>query len=88
MMDFRYGSYFGLSSPEAYERLICDCIAGDSTLFARGDEVLQSWRLFSPVLEHWEETTPEIFPNYRSGTWGPASSDQLLTQDGRRWRIV
>src|SRR5262249_16715656 len=36
-MDFRYGSYFGLTPPEAYERLICDCIMGDGTLFARGD---------------------------------------------------
>ena len=39
-MDFRYGSYFGSTPPEAYERLICDCILGDSTLFAREDEVL------------------------------------------------
>ncbi|HLB59332.1 MAG TPA: glucose-6-phosphate dehydrogenase, partial [Bdellovibrionota bacterium] len=28
-MDFRYGSYFGESPPEAYERLIWDCILGD-----------------------------------------------------------
>ena len=31
-MDFRYGSYFGISPPEAYERLILDCMAGDNTL--------------------------------------------------------
>src|SRR3990167_9489484 len=42
-MDFRYGSYFGQTPPEAYERLIRDCILGDSTLFARSDEVDNSW---------------------------------------------
>ncbi len=69
-MDFRYGSYFGGQPPEAYERLICDCMSGDSTLFARADEVLASWRIFTPVLEHWE-AHPPLFPNYASGSWGP-----------------
>ncbi len=50
-MDFRYGSYFGMSPPEAYERLIQDCILGDNTLFAREDEVFNSWRLLTPLLE-------------------------------------
>jgi glucose-6-phosphate 1-dehydrogenase len=87
-MDFRYGSYFGLAPPEAYERLICDCIANDSTLFARSDEVLTSWRLFSPILDRWAERPPENFPNYQSGTWGPRSADQLLARHGRSWRFI
>ena len=32
-MDFRYGASFGVASPEAYERLLLDCILGDSTLY-------------------------------------------------------
>ncbi|HRD55884.1 MAG TPA: glucose-6-phosphate dehydrogenase, partial [Parachlamydiaceae bacterium] len=39
-MDFKYNAYFGSAPPEAYERLISDCMAGDGTLFARSDEVL------------------------------------------------
>ena len=31
-------------SPEAYERLLLDAIAGDATLFARRDEVEHAWR--------------------------------------------
>ena len=31
-MDFRYGSSFGIKPPEAYERLLLDCMLGDSTL--------------------------------------------------------
>lgn len=87
-MDFRYGSYFGAAPPEAYERLICDCILGDSTLFARSDEVLASWRLCTPILERWAESQPSEFPNYKAGTWGPSESDHMLAKAGRSWRLV
>ncbi len=87
-MDFRYSSYFGSTPPEAYERLICDCMSGDSTLFARADEVLASWKQFTPILEHWQSVIPSDFPNYSSGTWGPASADQLIEKTGRKWRLL
>ncbi len=85
LMDFRYGSYFGASSPEAYERLIWDCIMGDSTLFARSDEVAHSWRIITPILQEWAKQTPQL-PNYEAGTWGPVASDAMIAQDGRTWR--
>lgn len=87
-MDFRYGSYFGQSPPEAYERLIWDCIVGDSTLFARADEVEQSWNIFTPLLQYWATHSPEDFPNYEAGTWGPNQADQMMKEDGRAWRIL
>jgi len=87
-MDFRYGSYFGLTPPEAYERLICDCMLGDGTLFARGDEVLASWKWITPVLERWHEAAPTNFPNYASGTWGPDAADRIMKEDGRSWRLI
>lgn len=87
-MDFRYGSFFGTSPPEAYERLICDCIAGDSTLFARVDEVLASWRLITPILEQWQSTPAKDFPNYPAGTWGPVEADRMLARAGHMWRLI
>lgn len=87
-MDFRYGSYFGVAPPEAYERLILDFIIGDGTLFAREDEVMSSWRLLTPVLEYWQSKKAENFPNYASGTWGPKEADDLIEKDGRRWRLL
>lgn len=87
-MDFRYSAYFGLSPPEAYERLILDCMLGDNTLFAREDEVFHSWRLFAPLLEHWTKTPPEGFPDYAAGTWGPKKAEEMLIKDGRKWRIL
>jgi glucose-6-phosphate 1-dehydrogenase len=87
-MDFRYSSYFGLTPPEAYERLICDCMLGDGTLFARGDEVLTSWQWITPILDRWHEALPNNFPNYPSGSWGPKSAEELLIRDGRTWRLI
>lgn len=87
-MDFQYGAYFGGKPPEAYERLLCDCMAGDNTLFARIDEVMSSWRLFDPVLKFWQSIPAESFPNYPSGTWGPIESELLLAKTGRRWRTI
>jgi len=87
-MDFRYGSFFGATPPEAYERLICDCMVGDNTLFARVDEVMASWRLFTPVLENWASEKAKNFPNYKSGTWGPEEANVLVERNGRKWRVM
>lgn len=87
-MDFRYSSYFGTTPPEAYERLLCDCMLGDQTLFAREDEVLASWRLLQPILEHWQETPPTDFSNYPAGTWGPEEANRMIHREGRNWRLM
>lgn len=87
-MDFRYGAFFGASPPEAYERLICDCMAGDSTLFARSDEVLASWKLLTPVLERWSHEKPSDFPNYSAGTWGPKAASDILVPNNDVWRLL
>ena len=84
-MDFRYDSYFNTVTPEAYERLLCDCILGDRTLFTSNEEVLASWELFSPLLEQWSKVRP-IFPNYIAGSLRPQEADKLLSRDGRAWR--
>ncbi|HXX70597.1 MAG TPA: glucose-6-phosphate dehydrogenase [Polyangiaceae bacterium] len=85
-MDFRYGSAFGGSGPEAYERLILDAMLGDPTLFARVDEVTAAWRFVTPILEAWSDAGPSPFPNYAAGTWGPQASFDLIERDGRSWR--
>jgi glucose-6-phosphate 1-dehydrogenase len=85
-MDFRYGSTFGGSGPEAYERLILDAMLGDPTLFARADEVSAAWRFITPILDAWSKTPPPEFPSYAAGTWGPAAATELIERDGRSWR--
>jgi len=83
-MEFRYGTSFGDTGPEAYERLLLEAMLGDATLFARNDEVRAAWEYITPILHAWKEMgTPEAYP---AGSWGPASADALLHADGRRWR--
>jgi len=83
-MDFGYGHAFTEASPEAYERLILDVLLGDPPLFPRHEEVELSWKILDPIEEFWEKQgQPE---QYRPGTWGPASADKMMEQDGRAWR--
>lgn len=83
-MDFLYTSSFLLDAPDAYERLIMDCMVGDATLFTRADEVDAAWALIDPIEEEWAAGRPPL-STYDSGTWGPAEAQMLLEQDGRRW---
>jgi glucose-6-phosphate 1-dehydrogenase len=85
-MDFRYGSTFGASSPEAYERLLLDVMTGDQTLFMRRDLVEASWTWITPILERWASETSTPMPAYPAGDWGPPEADRLIESVGRRWR--
>jgi glucose-6-phosphate 1-dehydrogenase len=85
-MEFRYGTSFGAEPPEAYERLILDCLLGDGTLFTRGDEVEASWAWIDQIEKAWAALPPPAFPNYAAGTWGPEAADRLIEADGRVWR--
>jgi glucose-6-phosphate 1-dehydrogenase len=84
-MDFLYGGAFRADMPEAYERLLLDCMRGEATLFTRADEVDEQWQLVDAIVAAWRRDRPS-FPNYAAGTWGPPSSDELLHRDGRSWR--
>jgi glucose-6-phosphate 1-dehydrogenase len=84
-MDFEYAREFGRTSPEAYERLLLDVMAGDSTLFMRRDSVEASWRFITPILERWAELGAPL-PSYGAGTWGPAEAERLVEATGRTWR--
>ncbi|MDQ2980458.1 MAG: glucose-6-phosphate dehydrogenase, partial [Acidobacteriota bacterium] len=86
-MDFPY-SKLGAPIQGGYERLLLDVTHGDQTLFTRGDEVEQAWRVVSPILKAWEGHPPGDSPNYASGTWGPESADRFLEREGRRWRTL
>jgi glucose-6-phosphate 1-dehydrogenase len=87
-MDFNYGTGFGVVSAPAYERLIGDAMRGDATLFTRWDAVQQAWEQVMPILETWQSTIDETFPNYAAGSQGPASSDRMLAADGAEWRKI
>ena len=88
-MDFRYSGSFGKASPEAYERLLLDAMAGDATLFARRDEVENAWKFIDEIEHAWHKAEqPPTMCEYPAGSWGPKEADDLLRQDGRAWRLL
>ncbi|MDF1576237.1 MAG: glucose-6-phosphate dehydrogenase [Bacteroidales bacterium] len=85
-MDFHYSDLSSQRIPSAYERLIFDSIRGDSTLFARTEEVIEAWKFVMPVLEAWKDN-PEIpLYGYPAGSWGPENADELIDDPGMTWR--
>ncbi|HEX6778541.1 MAG TPA: glucose-6-phosphate dehydrogenase [Ktedonobacterales bacterium] len=85
-MDFLYGSAFAGESPEAYERLLLDCMLGDSTLFTRRDETEAAWTFMQSILDGWEANPVTHLPIYEAGSWGPKEADALIERGGRNWR--
>ena len=88
MMNFRYGSAFGMPVPEAYETLLLDAMLGDATLFARHDFVETSWGLITPIHESWAASGESDVATYEAGEWGPAEASAMMAADGRRWRTL
>jgi glucose-6-phosphate 1-dehydrogenase len=86
-MHFDYNTEFGAYTPEAYERLLLEAIAGDATLFIRSDEVETAWSIVDPIREAWEGKPLKDEEFYPAGTWGPAAADELLARDGFAWRL-
>jgi len=74
----------GLNTPEAYERLLYDCMRGDATNFTHWDEVALSWNFVDKISQVWEKTVTH-YPNYESGSAGPKESHALLSKDGFFW---
>ena len=84
-MNFSYQSAFGIQSPDAYERLIADCMLGDSTLFIRRDEIETSWRIVDSITSAWAKLADANVHPYPAGTWGPEEANELIRKDGREW---
>ena len=87
-MQFDYHSEFGAYTPEAYQRLLLEVIANDSTLFIRRDEVETAWSIVDPIRQAWagQPLTESNF--YPAGAWGPAAADELLARRNHKWRMT
>jgi glucose-6-phosphate 1-dehydrogenase len=71
-------------SSDAYERLIGDCMRGDSTNFTRWDEVALSWQYVDGIIRAWDKNHIPL-NYYEAGSMGPKESHQLLEKDGLHW---
>ena len=73
------------ASPEAYETLLRDVIAGDQTLFMRRDTVEAAWRFIQNIIDSWAVFGSEPF-FYPAGSSGPTEAAVMIARDGRAWR--
>jgi glucose-6-phosphate 1-dehydrogenase len=71
-LRFRYDDYFG-ELPDAYETLLGDVLQGDQTLFVHADEVINSWRIYTPIL-----AADLPVHRYEPGSTGPAAEVDTL----------
>lgn len=85
-MNFQYATSFGKSSPEAYERLLLDSMAGDATLFARRDEVEEAWKFVDDIQNAWHGGHGIPMAEYEAGSWGPSEANDLIESEGPTWR--
>ncbi|WP_088105565.1 glucose-6-phosphate dehydrogenase [Halalkalibacter urbisdiaboli] len=72
------------NTPEAYERLIHDCLLGDMTNFTHWDEVETSWSFVDPISKAWESNKTDL-AFYDAGKMGPKEAFELLEKDGNHW---
>ncbi|MCP4312638.1 MAG: glucose-6-phosphate dehydrogenase [Bacteroidetes bacterium] len=85
-MDFHYKDLTDSYIPKAYQRLLLDCMQGDSTLYARGDAVEAAWRFVDPILKAWEQEPGIPLHGYPCGTWGPEITDSMIEGADYTWR--
>jgi len=85
-MDFKYDELTNVYVPDAYERLILDCMQGDATLYARGDSTEAAWEFIDPILKAWEADQNIPVYGYPAGTWGPENADNLIEGKNMNWR--
>jgi glucose-6-phosphate 1-dehydrogenase len=85
-MDFHYASLSNITLPDAYQRLLLDCMLNDNTLYSRADAVESSWEFINPILKAWEEDLSTPLYGYPAGTWGPDVADKLIEEPNITWR--
>lgn len=73
--------YKDVHIPDAYERLILDCIRGDQQHFVRRDELRAAWAIFTPLLHDIDagRLQPEPYPY---GSRGPESVNEFVAKAG------
>jgi glucose-6-phosphate 1-dehydrogenase len=84
-IDFRYADLANSNILTDYERLLLDCMNGDSTLYSRADAMEASWRFLEPIQYAWQQPDSKMY-GYPAGTWGPENANRLFDSDKQSWR--
>ncbi|HLC93340.1 MAG TPA: glucose-6-phosphate dehydrogenase [archaeon] len=79
-MTFCHECAFGPNTPQAYETLLHEAIAGDQSAFIRADEVEYSWKVFDKITKK----KPAV-RKYAKGSSGPKEAEEMIQKNGREW---
>lgn len=71
-LSFAYEQHFD-KLPEAYEQVLVDAMRGAKNIFAGDEEVLTTWKILQPILEHWQSQTKDLL------IYKPGSSTEEVT---------
>ena len=84
-MEFDFNINNTKNFVDAYERLLFESMRGIQSLFVCREEVEEAWKWIDPIINGWKKTNINTVQLYKSGTWGPKSSDEIIMRDGRFW---
>ena len=61
VMDMKYSTQFeGADVGDAYERMFLNAAKGDGSLFVSSAELVEAWRIFTPLLHQIDEQKPDV----------------------------
>ena len=74
VLDLTYRDQFSEAFSDAYELCLLRCVRGDRSVFVGSEELIQAWRIFTPVLEC---TTSNPIELYDFGANAPESARKM-----------
>ena len=82
-MDFCQSCLVEHNTPEAYEKLILDCINGDASSFTHWKELEATWTWIDRIT-NWASQNPQMVHTYPKGSEGPEAAQELLKRSKDR----
>ncbi len=76
---FNQSETFGVNTPEAYEQIVEKILQGDKSLFPTMEEITESWRIVSPMLDSKDPV--EVYPTRTL----PRFVTELAEKQGFSW---
>lgn len=82
VLDLSYAKQFkGKKFGDAYELCYFECFRGNNALFVGSDELVEAWRIFTPLLHHIDEARP-LPVGYPFGSTAPPGAHQFAAKNG------
>lgn len=77
-LNFDHFNTFKVNTPEAYQQILEKVLLSDKSLFPSMQEIMESWKIVSPMLRSTE------IEQYEDKTL-PSCAVSLIEEDGRTW---